>query len=339
MAKRHYRRSTRPLHDLPSLFDEAGKAVPDDNVTSPELQLGSTPHPEPSADDDFAVPSEFTRPRSRLRFISFGSGSSGNCSYIGTPECGLLIDAGVDNNFVKAKLEANGIDINTIQGILLTHDHADHVRYSYAIVRHHKQMRLFATIRTVEGMLRRHNISRRIKDYHTPIFKEHDLKFGDIRVVPFETSHDGSDNVGYAFYFGNTVFVVATDMGKVTERADFYIRQATALMIESNYDNHMLAVGRYPEYLKARIRSEIGHMDNSVTANYLAKIYRPELSHIFLCHLSNDNNTPETATATALNALRTVGVTPVTNSSDLSATTVIILPLPRYDATDLYIFP
>lgn len=313
----------------------------DNDVTASLIEkiANAEPQPEPTREDDFAVPEEFTRPRRQLRFISFGSGSSGNCSYIGTPDCGILIDAGVDNNAVIAGLAANGIDIDTIQGILLTHDHADHVRYSYAILRHHRHMRLFATNRTIEGMLRRHNISRRIKDYHAPLFKEHEYAFGDMKVIPFETSHDGTDNVGYAIFYGKTVFVVATDMGIVTDRADHYIRQATALMIESNYDSHMLATGRYPEYLKARIRSERGHMDNAVTAKYLAAIYRPELTHVFLCHLSHDNNTPETASATVVNALRTIGVTPAITTDSITATTVFLIPLPRYDATDLYILP
>lgn len=338
MTKRHNRRSTRPLHDLPSLFGESEAAMLDEHVALMEkMQL--PPEPEPSTEADFALSEAYRRRPSRLRFISFGSGSSGNCAYVGTPECGLLIDAGVDNNFVKAALAENGIDIDTIRGILLTHDHADHVRYSYAIVRHHRQMRLYATNRTLEGMLRRHNISRRIADYHAPLFKEHEYMFDDIKVIPFETSHDGTDNVGFAIFHGDTVFVVATDMGEVTERADHYIRTATALMIESNYDERMLATGRYPEYLKARIRSPKGHMDNAVTARYLASIYRPALSHIFLCHLSDDNNTPETATATALNALRTIGVNPALSPDGISDTTVYILPLPRFKASDLFVLP
>lgn len=334
MQKRHTRRSSRPLLDLPSLFGE-------DDAVSADIAVDRVVRDVVSASgtDDLTLAPEYGRARRNLRFISFGSGSSGNCAYIGTTDCGLLIDAGVDNKKVAEQLAAHGIDIDTIRGILLTHDHADHVRFSYALVRHSRQMKLYATNRTIEGMLRRHNISRRIKDFHSPVFKEYEYTFGDIRVIPFETSHDGTDNVGYAIYFGNTVFVVATDMGVVTERADFYIRQATALMIESNYDDHMLATGRYPEYLKARIRSDRGHMDNSETSRYLTKIYRPNLSHIFLCHLSEDNNTPETATASALNALRTIGVQPVVDGRQPEANTVCLLPLPRFTSTDLFILP
>ena len=336
MATRYNRRSTRPLEDLPSLFSDVSASSKNAGMSSFEIKL-SQPSEDKGAENDFLLDEKYTRPRHTLRFISFGSGSSGNCSYIGTPECGLLIDAGVDNNFVNAELARNGIDIRTIRGILLTHDHADHVRYSYAIVRRNPGMLLYSTPRTLEGMLRRHNISRRIKDFHSPIFKEHDYLFDDIRVTPFETSHDGTDNVGFCVRLGELVFVVATDMGIITERADFYMRQANALMIESNYDEEMLTSGRYPEYLKARIRSAIGHMDNAVTARYITETYRPTLRHIFLCHLSHDNNTPETAMATVINALRSVSIVPAPSPADIRSGTVYLAPLPRFKSSELYV--
>lgn len=336
MAKRYNRRSTRPLEDLPNLFSDVSASNETAAMSSFEVKL-SQPAPDKGIENDFVLDEKYSRPRHTLRFISFGSGSSGNCSYIGTPECGLLIDAGVDNNFVNAELARNGIDIRTIRGILLTHDHADHVRYSYAIVRRNPGMLLYATPRTLEGMLRRHNISRRIKDFHSPIFKEHDYLFDDIRVTPFETSHDGTDNVGFCIRLGELVFVVATDMGTITERADHYMRQANALMIEANYDEEMLTIGRYPEYLKARIRSAIGHMDNAATARYITDTYRQELRHIFLCHLSHDNNTPETAMATIINALRSVSVVPAASPADIRSGTVFLAPLPRFKSSELYV--
>ena len=320
------------MYDLPSLFGE------DEMKREQTFEVTIPMDAEPkSVADEFALDESFSKPRHQLRFISFGSGSSGNCSYVGTAECGILIDAGVDNNFVNAELARNGIDISTIRGIVLTHDHADHVRYSYAILRRNPQMRLYATPRTIEGLLRRHNISRRIKDYHAPIFKEHEYRFDDIVVVPFETSHDGTDNVGFYITLGDSRLVIATDMGVITERADFYLRKANAMMIEANYDDQMLTRGRYPEYLKARIRSAIGHMDNSVTAAYLRETYRPSLRHIFLCHLSEDNNTPETAMATVLNALRAGGVQPAPNSVDIRPGTVYLTALPRFKSSELFV--
>lgn len=335
MAKRYNRRSTRPIEDLPSLFSR--EVEPDARIFGgDEGNIAMADEPKTGA-DEFRLDEEFTRPPRNLRFISFGSGSSGNCAYIGTPECGLLIDAGVDNNLVTSELARNGISPTSIRGIILTHDHADHVRYSYALVRRNPHMLLFATNRTLEGMLRRHNISRRIKDYHSPIFKEHEYRFGEMLLTPFETSHDGTDNVGFCIRHDSTVFVVATDMGEITPRADYYMRRATALMIESNYDDMLLEKGRYPEYLKARIRGSRGHMDNAVTARYLTDIYRPTLTHIFLCHLSEDNNTPETAMATVLNSLRNISVNPAPSSAEIPAGTVYLSALPRFKSSELYI--
>ncbi|MDE6301525.1 MAG: MBL fold metallo-hydrolase [Muribaculaceae bacterium] len=329
MAK-YNRRSSRPMLDLPSLFDS-----PQDASPSIEIDL-SAPRPRDGA-DEFAVADEYRSPLRRLRFISFGSGSSGNCSYVGTQDTGLIIDAGVDNHRVVDGLRDAGIDIETIRGIVLTHDHADHVRYAYAILRHHKHMKLYCTMRTLEGILRRHNLSRRIRDYHSPIFKEQEYKWDDLSLIPFETSHDGTDNVGFCIRFDNTCFVLATDTGIITPRAEFYLRQATTMVIESNYDDIMLENGSYPMYLKTRIRSDKGHMDNAATARFLAQAYSPSLTHIFLCHLSEDNNTPETALATSMNSLRTVGINPAASPANIPAGTVWISALPRHEVTDLYI--
>lgn len=245
----------------------------------------------------------------KLRFMSFGSGSSGNCSYIGTPSCGILVDAGCDNNRVLAELAANSIDPATIQGILLTHDHGDHVRYAYAILRRFKHMRLFATPKAMSGLLRRHSMSRRIKDYHAPIYKEFPFTIGPMTITAFETSHDGTDNAGFFIEGAGTSFVIATDTGTITARADHYIRQARHLMIEANYDAEMLRNGHYPVYLKARITSTSGHMDNADTARYLAAVTPAAgFRRIFLCHLSQDNNTPQKALGAVRHALEESGV-------------------------------
>ena len=229
-------------------------------------------------------------------FVSFGSGSSGNCAYIGTRSQGLLIDAGVAPETVKKLMADNGLDYNSIRGILLTHDHGDHMRYAYKLLRKQTHMMLYTTPKALNGLLRRHSISSRIKDYHHPIYKEHLYRIGDFEVTAFETSHDGTDNMGFFIQFGpHHKFAVVTDTGFVTERADHYMRQARYIMLESNYDAGMLKHGPYTEILKSRISSASGHLDNADAAGYLARIYTPQLTHVFLCHLSNDNNTPELA--------------------------------------------
>ena len=275
-----------------------------------------------------------------LKYISFGSGSSGNCSYLGNDDGGILVDAGVDIKHVIAELEKNGIAPESIKGICLTHDHGDHIRYVYSFLRKYKTINLFCTNRVLTGILRKHNISRRIKDYHVAIYKEIPFKLAGFEITAFEVSHDGSCNSGFSIAYNNRNFVIATDMGKVTERAHHYISEADYLMLESNYDAKMLDNGTYPEYLKSRIRSEIGHLDNEVAAALLAEIYSKRLKYVFLCHLSKDNNTPEIARATIVKALTGKGISVGEGEETLVDRTkdVQLVVLPRYDATRCYKF-
>lgn len=324
------RRLSRQLDDLPGLFDYVDISRPE--IAGDVIAAASKPV---KAEPEIPEIEEQIAPAKALKFISFGSGSSGNCAYIGTESGGLLIDAGVDNEFVTEQLLHNGIDINQIHGIILTHDHSDHVKFAYALLRRNRHMLLYCTPKTLNGLLRRHNISRRIKDYHKAIYKEFPFEVAGMTITPFEVSHDGTDNVGYAVDAGNLRFVVATDTGYITERADFYMRDADALMIESNYDKEMLHNGPYAEYLKARIASDSGHLDNAVTAEYLARIAVDQrLRHIYLCHLSHDNNCPEIAIATISNALQGAGIK---ISNDPREEGISLHALPRFATSSLFV--
>jgi len=277
--------------------------------------------------------------RDVLRFISFGSGSSGNSAYLGDDHDGILIDAGIDGKVINDTLAAHGIPMGRIRGIILTHDHGDHVRYLYSILRANRTIPLYCTRRTMEGMLRRHSMSRRVRDYHRPIYKEIPFAVGPMQVTAFEVSHDGTDNAGFSIVVRGHTFVVATDLGTVGERALHYISGANHLMVESNYDRMMLVNGTRPEYLKARILGEHGHLDNNDTAALLRGVYGPQLRDIFLCHLSEDNNTPELALATARAALAEAGASAVGDASgstaDLAAP-VRVAALTRFTPTPLY---
>ena len=121
-----------------------------------------------------------------LYYISIGSGSSGNCCYLGTRRGGILIDAGVKTDKVESVLTANGIKMSMVKAVLLTHDHSDHVRYAYGILRSHKHIRLFCTNRVVAGILRRTSISKRIREYHHAIFKEIPFRIRDFEITAFD---------------------------------------------------------------------------------------------------------------------------------------------------------
>ena len=275
-----------------------------------------------------------------LYYVSFGSGSSGNSCYLGTKNGGVIIDAGIRADEIESKIKANGIDIKKISGILLTHDHSDHVRYAYTLVRNNRHMKVYCTNRVLNALLRRHDISKRIKDYHVAIFKEIPFKIGELEITAFEVPHDGLDNMGYSVAYDNRNFVIATDMGEIRNRARHYMSNADYLVIESNYDLRMLLNGRYPQFLKARIQTSNGHMDNDATAAFLKEIYNSRLKNIFLCHLSKDNNTPEKALEKVRTALEEAGAKVGSGMETLEdrKADVQLMALPRYDTTRLFVF-
>lgn len=277
--------------------------------------------------------------KAKLKYMSFGSGSSGNCCYIGTEDEGILIDAGIDSERVFDDLLHNGITPNMVKAICLTHDHGDHIRYAYQIVRNNKHIRIYSTPKLINGLLRRHNTSRRIREYHNPIFKEFPFKIAKFTITAFDVPHDGTDNCGFFIEYEGQTIAIATDIGHMAERATHYLTQANTIMLEANYDRSMLDNGGYPEYLKNRIRAANGHLDNEDCASFIAENFSDRLHYIFLCHLSNDNNTPDKATAAVKSALENKGVRVGDGSNSIEARNcdVQLYALPRYESSPLFI--
>ncbi|MBQ3730840.1 MAG: MBL fold metallo-hydrolase [Muribaculaceae bacterium] len=314
-----------------------------------------TPH-ESEAEKPAPSSSPHERVGKGLCFISFGSGSSGNCAYLGTPRGGVLIDAGIrepvkyhrkkknperqdaltlDQAF--AELERNGVSPDMVKGVLLTHAHQDHMRCLYAAVsRCHCSV--YCTMGVMSQMLQRCRISTRIRDHHVPIFKEIPFRILDMEITAFETMHDVK-SVGFSIEYEGERFVVATDMGMITDRAAYYMRQANYLMLECNYDLHMLETGHYIQMLKDRVKSDKGHLDNTVAAQFVADNYHDGLQYVFMCHLSKDNNTEEIATATMRGALEGRGLSVGDGSFDISqrGRDVQIYALPRYIASSWFV--
>lgn len=306
--------------DSPGLFTE--------EMLGETMLPAETPMLEPlvvSASDD------------SMLFMSFGSGSSGNCAYAGDRNGGFLIDAGVEPKTVENALKDKGIAMTKVRGIILTHDHGDHVRFVYTFLRNFRHLLVYCTPKMLNGILRRHSISRRIRDYHRAIYKEHEFAIGNFVITPFEVSHDGTDNCGFHIRHGAATMAIATDLGCITDRVEHYMSGVNFMVIESNYDLKMLMEGSYHDHLKARIVASEGHLDNTVSADFVAKVRTPALSHVFLCHLSNDNNRPEIAFNAHRAALTkahpelTVGDGMSEHLSDLQ-----LVVLPRYDATPLF---
>jgi phosphoribosyl 1,2-cyclic phosphodiesterase len=140
------------------------------------------------------------------------------------------------------------------------------------------------------------------------IEKDVTFQLGEFNITPFEVPHDSSDNVGYKIVCGDVTFVLMTDIGHITEDMRQYISEANYLVIEANHDEEMLANGPYPEHLKVRIAGPNGHLSNSACGNALAEYATPELKHVWLCHLSEENNHPVLAQKTIETTLKAHGI-------------------------------
>ena len=230
-----------------------------------------------------------------IRFMSIGSGSCGNCYYLGTEKYGILIDAGIPVKTIRLALKKENIPFESICAVFVTHDHADHIK-SLGVVASKAMIPIYATKKIHEGITRNYCITTPIDPQYTRfIEKGSRLEFKDMKITAFEVPHDGTDNVGYCIEIGDKVFCFLTDLGCITETAAEYINKANYLVIEANYEEEMLAMGKYPKFLKDRVSSSTGHLSNQTTARFLAENFNEHLKYIWLCHLSEENNHPELA--------------------------------------------
>lgn len=238
-----------------------------------------------------------------IKFKSFSSGSCGNCYFLGIfsdpqpghrehCEAGILIDAGVSPRRLKRELAFEGLSFEDISAVLITHDHLDHIRSLGSYCKHICKP-IWATKR-LHDCLSRHFITGDMMPGFRRDMTEgwNEIVPGRIRARWFEVPHDASQTVGFAIMLDGYRYVHITDCGRMTEEAMNWCRQADTLTLESNYDPHMLQNGPYPPDLQARIRGGHGHLSNGECAQSLASCAHEGLKNVFLCHLSEHNNTP-----------------------------------------------
>ena len=230
----------------------------------------------------------------KLSFLSLASGSSGNCYYLGTPEFGVLIDAGIGIRTIKKVLKDKAIDFSKIIAVLITHDHADHIK-TVGCLGEKQCIPVYTTEAVHRGINKSRYVEEKLVGSRKVIEKEVPFMIRDFRITAFEVPHDSTDNVGYYIEYGDHKFTLATDVGHITETVCKYMSMANHLIIEANYDEEMLKFGTYPAFLKERVASSTGHLSNREAAEFLATHYDPKLKDIWLCHLSRDNNHPELA--------------------------------------------
>ena len=265
----------------------------------------------------------------KVRFISLASGSSGNCYYLGTETYGILIDAGIGIRTIKKGLRDISVSIDSIRAVFVTHDHADHIK-AVGCLGEKLNIPVYSTARIHEGINKSYCMTEKLHTSVHYLEKEEPMQLEDFRITSFEVPHDGTDNVGYCIEIDGKTFSFLTDLGEITPIASQYICKANYLILEANYDEEMLRMGSYPQYLKERISSPTGHMSNTDTADFLAENINEHLRYIWLCHLSKDNNHPELAYKTVEWKLKSKGI--------IVGKDVQLIALKRSTPSDLYEF-
>ncbi len=234
-----------------------------------------------------------------MRLMSLQSGSNGNCLYVEGRESAILIDAGISGKQAELRLAEFGRDIRKTAGVLLTHDHCDHTRAA-GIFQRKFGTAIWASQPTFDEAHFRHNLGR--VDTHHTFRTNRAFRIGEFEIEPLATPHDAADGCGFVIVAGGKRLGILTDLGTVFDGLGETIATLDAVVLESNYDPHMLARGPYPDSLKQRIQSTAGHISNAECAALLRDHGR-KLQWAALGHLSGQNNTPELALHTAQQTL------------------------------------
>lgn len=232
-----------------------------------------------------------------MKLYPFCSSSSGNCTLIQSGEQGLLVDCGVPLRRIKEAADTMGLSMEQISGILLTHEHGDHIKAIPQLLKHYA-IPFYGT----EGTLSAAQVEG--TDHQRLPFT-----VGNFYITPIETSHDVVSPCGYRIEAEGKAIAIVTDTGKTTPGMLQALSGCTLIMLESNYDPNLLEFGPYPAALKRRIKSDRGHLSNNDCATLLAlKALEGDLETAVLAHLSDHNNTPLTAQMAVLNTFDQYGI-------------------------------
>lgn len=223
-----------------------------------------------------------------MRFSVLASGSKANCTFVEAAGTRLLIDCGLSARETNRRLMSLGIDPHTVCGILITHEHSDHIRGVPTLSRS-LNIPVFITEATADAL----GWQERVEHFR-PGSR---FSVGKLEIDPFNVVHDAVDPVGFVVRGEGLKFAQATDLGRTTPVVQQALQGAHAVVLESNHDQDLLRSCGYPWVLKQRIRSSHGHLSNDSCATFLNQIFHSELLHVVLAHLSENSNTPELALA------------------------------------------
>ena len=218
---------------------------------------------------------------------SLNSGSNGNCYYVGNDNEAVLVDVGISCKEVETRINKLGLSLSKIKAIFVSHEHTDHVR-GIPVLASKYRLPVYITTNTLRNC--RFRLDKQL--LHT--FQANEpVSIGSLMITAFPKFHDAVDPYSFVVANGNVRVGVFTDIGAPCENLTHYFKQCHAAFLESNYDEVLLEKGKYPYYLKNRIRSGHGHLSNTQALAFF-KAHRPAyMSHLILSHLSNQNNCPK----------------------------------------------
>ena len=224
-----------------------------------------------------------------MKLCSIASGSSGNCICVGSDKTTLLVDVGISKKKVEEGLNTIDMTGRDVNGILVTHEHSDHIKGLGVFVRKY-EVPVYATPGTIEEIKRCSSLGKLPEGIFRPIEADENFEIEDLKVEPFTISHDAAQPVGYRIRHQDKSVGIATDLGKYTDYIVEKLAGSDVLLLEANHDVNMLQVGPYPYYLKRRILGERGHLSNELAGRLLCELLHDNLKSVMLGHLSKENN-------------------------------------------------
>ena len=218
---------------------------------------------------------------------SLNSGSNGNCYYIGNDNEAVLIDAGISCRETEKRMKRLGLLINKVKAIFVSHEHTDHIS-GIPVLSKKFQLPVYITSNTLKysGLI--------IEQHLINSFCAHQIiNIGGLSITPFPKSHDACDPHSFIVSYNEFQIGIFTDIGFPCEHVIKHFQQCHAAFLEANYDEEMLANGKYPYHLKKRIKSSDGHLSNDDALQLYISHKPAQMSHLILSHLSKNNNCPE----------------------------------------------
>ena len=229
-----------------------------------------------------------------LELCAIASGSSGNCICVGSDHTHLLIDAGVSGKRIESGLNEIELKTSDMQGILVTHEHVDHIAGLGVLARRYG-IPIFATEKTVQAIKDTKSVGKIDEDLFHVIRPGKRFSVGELLINPISISHDAADPVAYKVMHEDKTVAVVTDLGNYNQAIVDELKGLDALLLEANHDVKMLQTGIYPYYLKQRILSDRGHLSNERSGQLLSELLHDDFGAVVLGHLSKENNYEELA--------------------------------------------